>query len=80
LFREEILHEGQERLENPRASFRIYMTSGSNYWHHIRKTLRLERPKYSFTPGTNLYGRGENEDNIVSYFTSIQSGVKVPIS
>jgi hypothetical protein len=52
----------------------------SNHRHHIRKSLGLERPKYGFTPGTNFHGRRENEDNIVSYFTSIQSGVKVAVS
>jgi len=54
--------------------------SGSNYRHHIGKSLSLKRPKYSFTPRTDFYGRRENEDHIVSYFASIQSGIKVSIS
>jgi hypothetical protein len=54
--------------------------SGSNYRHHIRKPLSLKRPKYRFTPRTNFYGRRENEDHIVSYFTSVQGSIKVSIS
>jgi hypothetical protein len=54
--------------------------SGSNYRHHVRKSLSLKRPKYSFAPRTNFYGRRKNEDHIVSYFTGIQSGIKVSIS
>jgi hypothetical protein len=80
LFREEILHERKERLQNPRASFGVYVMPGSNHRHHIRKSLSLKRPKDSFTPRTNFYGRRENENHIVSYFTSIQSGIKVSIS
>jgi hypothetical protein len=54
--------------------------SGSNYRDCIRKSLSLKRPKYSFTPKPNFYGRRKNEDHIVSYFTSIQSSIEVSIS
>ncbi len=54
--------------------------SRGNYRHHIRKSLGLERPEYHFTPSTNFHSRRENKDNIVGYFTSIQSGIKVPVS
>lgn len=40
----------------------------------------MERPEYHFTPSTNFHRRRENKDNIVGYFTSIQSGIKVPVS
>jgi len=80
LFREEVLHERKERLQDPRASFGVYVMTWGNYGHHIRKSLRLQRPKYRFTPGTNFHSRRENEDNVVRYFTGIQSGIEVPVS
>jgi hypothetical protein len=54
--------------------------SWSNDGYHIWKSLGLKCPKYCFTPGTNFHDRRENEDNVVGYFTSIQGGVKVPVS
>jgi hypothetical protein len=55
------------------------MTRGSDR-HDIRKSLSLKCPKHRFAPGTNFHNRREDEDNIVGYFTSIQSGIKVPVS